>query len=139
MGVQVATPLTSACTLGTPEELWGVLVAGQFTAVKVDKVTLDVALPDLATFVPRHLAATPMAAAFRGAGDEAVAAVVREVRSALGTGSGPTVPFRAARGNRARAVLTFASRRPRFPRFRLAYLGLARGAATCSGESQGPG
>jgi SAM-dependent methyltransferase len=94
MGVQVSTPLTSACTLGTPEELWGVLVAGQFTGVKVDKVTLDVALPDLSTFVPRHLAATPMAAAFRGAGDEAVAAVVRDVRSALDTGPGRTVPFR---------------------------------------------
>jgi SAM-dependent methyltransferase len=96
MGAQVATALTSACTLGTPEELWGVLVAGGFTEVRVDKVTLDVILPDLDRFVPRHLASTPMAAAFRGAGDEAVAAVVRDVEASLGAGErdGRHVPFR---------------------------------------------
>ena len=94
MGVQVATPLTSACTLGTPEELWGVLMAGGFTGVQVTKVTLDLVLPDLATFVPRHLASTPMAAAFRGAGDEAVAAVVRDVEQALGGPGARAIPFR---------------------------------------------
>lgn len=96
MGVQVATQLTSACTLGTPEELWGVLVAGGFCEVQVEKASLDVVLPDLGRFVPRHLASTPMAAAFRGAGDEAVAAVVRDVEASLGAGGrdGQHVAFR---------------------------------------------
>jgi SAM-dependent methyltransferase len=96
MGVQVATPLTSACTLGTPEELSGVLVAGGFVDVQVEPVALHLELPDLGTFVPRHLASTPMAAAFRGAGDEAVAAVVRDVESGLGSAGrdGRTVTFR---------------------------------------------
>ncbi len=83
MGAEVATALTSACTLGTPEELWGALVGGGLTKVSVERVTLDVTLGPLEVFVPRHLASTPMAAAFRGAGDEAVADVVRDVVAGL--------------------------------------------------------
>lgn len=96
IGAQVATALTSACTLGTPEELWGVLGAGGFADIRVEQVLVDVVLPDLDRFVPRHLASTPMAAAFRGAGDEAVAAVVRDVTAALGPAGpdGRSVPFR---------------------------------------------
>ncbi len=97
MGAQVAVPLTSACTLGTPEELRGVLQEGGFTDVTVERVSLEVQLGRLETFVPRHLASTPMAAAFRAAGDEAVGEVVRDVLAGLrpaGTpaGSGSTGP-----------------------------------------------
>lgn len=95
MGAQVATHLTSACTLGTAPELWGTLRAGGLDDIAVETATLEVRLGDLATFVPRHLASTPMAAAFRGAGDEAVHDVVRLVVDALGDGrSGQAVPFR---------------------------------------------
>lgn len=92
MGTQVVTPLTSACTLGTPEELWGSLTGGGLCDVVVDRVPIDVVLPPLATFIPRHVSATPMAAAFRGAGDEAVADVVRSVATALGRGTNVEVP-----------------------------------------------
>jgi SAM-dependent methyltransferase len=88
MGPQVATHLTSACTLGTPPELWGAMRAGGFEDIAVETVVLSARLGDLATFVPRHLASTPMAAAFRGAGDEAVADVVRAVVTALGPAGG---------------------------------------------------
>jgi SAM-dependent methyltransferase len=91
MGARVASHLTSACTLGTAPELWGALRAGGFEDIAVEKVTLEVTLGDLTTFVPRHLASTPMAAAFRGAGDEAVSDVVGHVLEALGAGR--TVPF----------------------------------------------
>jgi SAM-dependent methyltransferase len=84
MGPQVATALTSACTLGTPQELWGALVGGGLADVEVEQVTLDLRLGRLDTFVPKHLASTPMAAAFRGAGEEAVADVVRDVLAELG-------------------------------------------------------
>ncbi len=92
MGAQVATHLTSACTLGTAPELWGALRAGGFDDIDVETVRLDVTLGDLTTFVPRHLASTPMAAAFRGAGGEAVHDVVGDVVETLGHGG--TVPFR---------------------------------------------
>ena len=91
MGSQVASHLTSACTLGTSPELWGALRAGGFEDIAVEKVTLDVTLGDLTRFVPRHLASTPMAAAFRGAGDEAVNDVVGHVVDVLGAGR--PVPF----------------------------------------------
>jgi SAM-dependent methyltransferase len=93
MGPQVASHLTSACTLGTPPELWGALRAGGFDDIAVEDVVLTVDLGDLATFVPRHLASTPMAAAFRGAGDEAVADVVRAVVATLGARAASAVPF----------------------------------------------
>ncbi|WP_143447547.1 class I SAM-dependent methyltransferase [Kineosporia sp. R_H_3] len=93
MGPQVATHLTSACTLGSAPELWGALRAGGFEDIAVENVTLDVTLGDLTTFVPRHLASTPMAAAFRGAGDEAVHDVVEQVVGALGGAAGRSVPF----------------------------------------------
>jgi SAM-dependent methyltransferase len=94
MGARVAGHLTSACTLGTAPELWDPLRAGGFRDIAVERVELRVRLGDLTAFVPRHLAATPMAVAFRGAGDEAVADVVRRVVAALGTGMTTSVPFR---------------------------------------------
>jgi len=89
MGAQVASHLTSACTLGTSPELWAALRAGGFEDIAVETVVLDVDLGDLTTFVPRHLASTPMAAAFRAAGDEAVADVVRAVVGTLGPTAAP--------------------------------------------------
>jgi len=64
--------------------------------VTVADVELAVELGDLASFIPRHVGATPMALAFRGSGDEAVGLVVDEVRRRLDpqhTGS-VVVPFR---------------------------------------------
>jgi SAM-dependent methyltransferase len=96
MGPEVAFAITSACTLGGERALRDLLVGAGLAGVTVDDVEFDVHLGDLATFIPRHIGATPMALAFRGAGDEAVAAVVEEVRSRLDpkhTGD-VNVPFR---------------------------------------------
>jgi hypothetical protein len=65
--------------------------------VRVDAVTLDIKLGALSEFVPRHIAATPMAGAFRAAGDEAVHEVVTRTNAMLGQAIADgttTVPFR---------------------------------------------
>jgi len=96
MGAEVAFAITSACTLGGERALRGLLTGAGLTEVTVDDVEFTVRLGDLSTFIPRHLGATPMATAFRGAGDEAVSAVVDEVRGRLDPAhhGDVTVPFR---------------------------------------------
>lgn len=96
MGPAIAFAITSACTLGGDRALRDLLGGAGLTGVTVDDVELDVHLGDLSLFVPRHLGATPMAVAFRGAGQEAVGHVVAEVERRLDphrTGD-VRVPFR---------------------------------------------
>jgi SAM-dependent methyltransferase len=83
MGPEVAFAITSACTLGSERALKDLLVGAGLVDVTVDDVELDIDLGDLSTFIPRHIGATPMAIAFRGAGDEAVGHVVEEVSGRL--------------------------------------------------------
>jgi len=83
MGPEVAFGITSACTLGGERALAGLFADAGLVDVTVDDVEFDVHLGDVTAFVPRHLGATPMAAAFRGAGDEAVEQVVDLVRHRL--------------------------------------------------------
>jgi SAM-dependent methyltransferase len=96
MGPEVAFAITSACTLGNERALFDLLAGAGLGGIEVDDVQLDVHLGDLTTFIPRHIAATPMAIAFRGAGHEAVGRVVEEVGARLDRDrSGDvTVPFR---------------------------------------------
>src|SRR5512144_1623894 len=83
MGPEVAFAITSACTLGGERALRGLLTGAGLVDVTVDDVELDVHLGDLSLFIPRHIGATPIAVAFRGAGEEAVENVVDEVERRL--------------------------------------------------------
>lgn len=83
MGPAVAFAITSACTLGGERALHDLLTGAGLVDVTVDDVQLDVHLGDLSLFVPRHINSTPMAVAFRGAGEEAVEHVVEEVERRL--------------------------------------------------------
>jgi SAM-dependent methyltransferase len=96
MGPEVAFAITSACTLGGERALLDLLTGAGLVDVTVDDVEFPVHLGNLATFIPRHIGATPMAIAFRGAGDEAVAHVVEGVQARLDPGhtGDVTVPFR---------------------------------------------
>jgi hypothetical protein len=65
MGPEVAFTITSACTLGGERALHDLLGLAGLADVIVDDVQLDVQLGDLSLFLPRHLGATPAAAAVR--------------------------------------------------------------------------
>jgi SAM-dependent methyltransferase len=83
MGPEVAFAITSACTLGGERALRDLLTGAGLDDVTVEDVELDVRLGDLSVFIPRHISSTPMAIAFRGAGEEAVEHVVEEVERRL--------------------------------------------------------
>jgi SAM-dependent methyltransferase len=96
MGPEVAFAITSACTLGSAQSLDDLLTGAGLVDVTVDDVRLDVHLGDLSAFIPRHISSTPMAIAFRGAGEEAVEHVIEEVERRLDPGHDRDVrvPFR---------------------------------------------
>ena len=97
MGPPVASAVASACALGSASHLWSLVSGTDLRDVRVDSITLDVKLGPLTEFVPRHIAATPMAGAFRAAGDEAVHEVVTRTSATLGQAiadGATTVPFR---------------------------------------------
>jgi len=78
LGSDVAGPLAVACSLGSAEELARLLERAGLTRVEVEEVTMHLPLGELERFVPFHLASTPMAGVVRGAGDEAMAAMVAQ-------------------------------------------------------------
>jgi SAM-dependent methyltransferase len=96
VGPEIAFAVTSACTLGSERSVRDLLTGAGLVDVTVDDVELAVHLGDLSSFIPRHIGATPMAPAFRGAGEEAVEHVVEEVERRLDPGRthDVTVPFR---------------------------------------------
>ncbi len=95
-GADAATSLTMACTVPDGETVVGLLTGLGVPQARTEQVRIPVRLDDLAEFVPRHLASTPIAGLVRGAGDEAVAEVIDRVRRVLDPDrAGPVVvPFR---------------------------------------------
>jgi ubiquinone/menaquinone biosynthesis C-methylase UbiE len=97
IGDEAAQALAAAFALGNTEEIRRLLVQAGFTKTAVTRVELDLELPELTEFVPRHIAATPMAAAFDAADPTIRQAIVRDVAHRLGSygdGSGVRMPFR---------------------------------------------
>lgn len=97
IGAQLAAGLSAAFALSDLRTVLSLLDAAGFRNVKATTKQLDLELPHPRAFVPRHVSATPMAAGFHGASEEARAAVVRSVSGQLATyefGEGIRVPFR---------------------------------------------
>ncbi|MCB1036265.1 MAG: hypothetical protein KDD47_20745, partial [Acidobacteria bacterium] len=77
-------------------EVRSLLEEAGFVEVEAVVERLDLDLPPLADFLPRHVSATPMARGYHAASDEARRAVLEDVSDALGsyaTPSGVQVPF----------------------------------------------
>jgi SAM-dependent methyltransferase len=98
VGPDTAKGLLAAFTQADAEPLAALLTDAGFRDVTVATCRLDLALPPLSEFVPRHVSATPMAAGYARASEEARQAVLREVIEAMvpyGTSGAPLVPFRS--------------------------------------------
>lgn len=99
IGAETAVGLRSAFGLTDRDEINKLLFEAGFGDVTMTVGQLDLRLPVLNEFIPRHVSATPMAAGFAGALPEVQQAVVGEVVGwleayALEDG-GVQVPFRA--------------------------------------------
>ncbi|HWV57417.1 MAG TPA: methyltransferase domain-containing protein [Longimicrobiales bacterium] len=97
IGAETAAGLGAAFGLSDPETIRALLIESGFENVNVSAKQLDLEVPRLDDFVPRHVSATPMSAGFDAASVEARRAVVQDVSERLAayqTGEGVRVPFR---------------------------------------------
>lgn len=94
---EVARGLGAAFRLSKTEEIHGLLAGAGFRRITLETGQLDLDLPQLEEFVPRHISATPMAQGFKAAPVLAQTRVVQEVGDLLdryAVGTGVSIPFR---------------------------------------------
>ena len=98
VGPDTAKGLLAAFGLTNADEVKALLAEAGFDGVVSATTPLDLAFPPLSEFVPRHISATPMAAGYAAATEDARAAVVRDVIEGMaryGAPTGPRIPFRS--------------------------------------------
>lgn len=83
IGPETAAGLKSAFALSHAEEIYSLLDEAGFGQIDMHVAQLDLSLPKLAEFVPRHISATPMAAGFSRASAAVQQAIIREVAEPL--------------------------------------------------------
>ena len=97
VGRETASGLQTAFGLSAADEIRALLVEAGFKGFEMTIKQLDLALPELQDFVPRHISATPMAADFNAASAVTQQVIIQEVAEQLaqyGTSTGIRVPFR---------------------------------------------
>ena len=98
VGPETAAGLGTAFGLTSAEEIQTLMAGAHFQNIVTTVMQLDLALPELAAFVPRHISATPMSAGYVAAGAAAQQAVVGEIVEQLAeyqTGQWVQIPFRS--------------------------------------------
>jgi SAM-dependent methyltransferase len=98
VGANTAVALQAAFALTDDADIRVLLGAAHFRQMKLDAIQLDLELPPLPEFIPRHVSATPMAVAFSAAPPAAQQAVIADVSHQLApflTEFGARAPFRA--------------------------------------------
>jgi hypothetical protein len=97
VGRETAVGLQVAFGLSAADEIRALLVEAGLECLEMTIRQLDLELPELQDFVPRHISATPMAAGFNAASTVTQQAVIQEVAEQLAqyaTTTGVRVPFR---------------------------------------------
>ncbi|MCB0214433.1 MAG: methyltransferase domain-containing protein [Anaerolineae bacterium] len=98
IGLETAAGLKSAFALSDADEIYELIEAAGFEQIEMTVRQLNLPLPNLAEFVPRHISATPMAASFRQAPPAIQERIVQDVIAELGIYSRNgqvIVPFRS--------------------------------------------
>jgi SAM-dependent methyltransferase len=97
ISAEAAAGLRAGFALADPAVIETLLQEAGLTTIEVSVQQLDLPLPDLEEFVPRHILATPLAAAYNAAPPAAQQAVIDDViaqLAAFAKNSSVTVPFR---------------------------------------------
>ena len=97
VGEETAAGLQAIFSLSNADEIRALLDSAGFTNIEMTVKQLELELPELTDFVPRHISATPMAAGFNAAEQAAQQAVIQEVSAQLAlyeSNEGITIPFR---------------------------------------------
>lgn len=98
IGAETAAGLKSAFAFSDADEIRRLFEAAGFGSIEITVTQLDLPLPNLPEFVPRHISATPMAAGFAQASGTVQQTVIEEVAGKLRhyeTPGGPCIPFRS--------------------------------------------
>ncbi|MCB0165459.1 MAG: hypothetical protein KDI79_14615, partial [Anaerolineae bacterium] len=98
IGPETAAGLQSAFALADADEIYGLLEAAGFGQIEMTIRQLNLPLPHLTEFIPRHISATPMAVGFNQADPVIQQKIVREVTKQLHqyTMNGyPSIPFKS--------------------------------------------
>lgn len=98
IGPETAAGLKSAFALSRADEIHHLLTQAGFGQVEMTVRQLDLPLPGLTGFVPRHISATPMATGFSQASEAAQQAVIRDVTTRLSRyeiGDHARIPFKS--------------------------------------------
>ncbi|MCB0212107.1 MAG: methyltransferase domain-containing protein [Anaerolineae bacterium] len=83
IGPETAVGLQSAFALSDADEIYGLIEAAGFEQIEMTVRQLDLPLPHLTEFTPRHISATPMAAGFNRADPVIRQQIVHEVTEQL--------------------------------------------------------
>jgi ubiquinone/menaquinone biosynthesis C-methylase UbiE len=97
VGEETAAGLQAIFDLSNADEIRALLEQAKFTDIEMTVKQLELELPKLTDFVPRHISATPMAAGFNAADQAAQQAVIQEVSAQLAlyeSNDSITLPFR---------------------------------------------
>jgi ubiquinone/menaquinone biosynthesis C-methylase UbiE len=98
IGEDVAAGLKAGLNLATASAIEPLFQEAGFSDIEVTVQQLDLPLPDLKEFIPRHISATPLAAGYNAAPASAQQAVIDEMISQLAqyeTNGRVQVPFRS--------------------------------------------
>ncbi|HHY84965.1 MAG TPA: methyltransferase domain-containing protein [Verrucomicrobia bacterium] len=97
IGAETALGLQAAFRLSREETIRALFIGNGYGELRMVVQQLDLELPPLLDFVPRHISATPMAAGFAAASPEERQAVVQEVSEKFAlcaSEGGVRIPFR---------------------------------------------
>lgn len=98
VGPETAVGLKAAFALTDAAEIYNLLQESGFGQIEMQETQLDLLMPELTDFVPRHIQATPMATGFIQASKAIQQTVIREVAEKLNryAENGRTqIPFRS--------------------------------------------
>lgn len=98
VGLDTAAGLKSAFSLSDANAIYDLLKAAGFRQIEMVVKQLDLPLPELTEFLPRHISATPMDAGFQRVPAAMQQAVIREVSAQLSAyrmNGQPRIPFKS--------------------------------------------
>lgn len=96
IGADTAAGLRAAFDLKDKEEIGRLFTGVGFREVEIAEVRIDIDLPPVREFVPRHVSATPMAASYAAASSESRENILRRMEGAMeefSVNDGSRVPF----------------------------------------------
>lgn len=96
IGRDTAAGLDAAFRLSNADQIRDLLATTGWTQIDLTRKQLDLDLPPLRSFVPRHISATPMAAGFSAAPEAAQQAVIEDMADRLAPyemGTDVRIPF----------------------------------------------